>query len=122
MQLKIILHGRVPSKKNSRIMVCRGRYPISLPSESYKNWHDEQSFILSMFKIKTFDKAQLDVDFYFPDNRVSDLSNKFESLADLLVDNKILKNDDWRCVGDIGLHFKGVDKKDPRVEITIIPV
>jgi hypothetical protein len=38
---------------------------------------------------------------------------------DLLVDNGILKDDSWFIVPKLTLIFGGVDKNNPRAEITI---
>ena len=58
--------------------------------------------------------------FFAPDRRASDLSNKWESIADLLVDNMIIMDDNWYEVPRVVLMFGGVDKDNPRVEIEII--
>ena len=115
----IKITGRIPSKKNSKIMVCRGRFPMLLPSKTYSIWHKDASSQLSNIKeIKTFNKIILKI--FAPDNRKSDLSNKSESLMDLLVDNKIIKDDNWFVCPDIQLLFGGVDKENPRCEISIL--
>lgn len=115
--MRLILKGRIPSKKNSRIIVCRGRFPMSLPSKSYTEWHKEQSQTLP--KINTIDNCKMVITFYAPDKRPTDLSNKAESIMDLLVDNKILKDDNWFVVSSLSLILGGIDKDNPRAEIDI---
>jgi len=56
--------------------------------------------------------------FYMPDNRRTDLTNKAESVMDLLVDNGILKDDSWQVVNPLQLVTKYC-KDNPRVEIFI---
>ena len=122
--MKIIFLGRIPSKKNSRTIVCRGKYPISLPSQKYKDWHEEQSWALKSqmkgfgvnFPIK---KCSVSITIYAPDKRRADLSNKCESLMDLLVDNEILEDDNWFVCNRLTLIFGGVDKENPRAEVLI---
>lgn len=117
--MKIILKGRVPSKKNSRQIVFGGNRPYSIPSKEYRFWHEEQSYLLP--KVKKPLKLQcIELFFYAPDKRKADLSNKTESVMDLLVDNKIIEDDNWFEVASLNLRFKGVDKDNPRVEINIL--
>lgn len=118
---KITIFGRIPSKKNSKIMVCRGKFPILLPSKAHSDWHKEQSLLLKKHIPKeTIKECSIIAHFYAPDNRATDLSNKWESVGDLLVDNNILEDDNWKVIKDLHLIYKGLDKKNPRCEITII--
>ncbi len=113
---KITILGRIPSKKNSRTIVCFGKTPRSLPSSKYNSWHKEASAQLcDVNKIKS--GSDLKLVFYFPDNRRADLTNKAESVMDLLVDNKIIEDDSWQVIKSVTLESAGVDKENPRVEI-----
>ena len=70
----ITIYGRIPSKKNSKVMVCRGKIPILLSSQKYQDWHkDAEKQLLFKEKIKT---DYLELNFYLPDNRKCDLTNK----------------------------------------------
>ena len=40
---------------------------------------------------------------WYPDNRKADNSNKFESIADMLVEAKKLPDDNWKIMPDIRL-------------------
>lgn len=59
-------------------------------------------------------------EFWMPDNRKTDLSNKWESVGDLLVDNEIIEDDSWQFVGPLELIPMGIDKQDPRVVVTFL--
>jgi hypothetical protein len=121
--LSIKLIGRIPSKKNSKIIVCKGSYPILLPSKNYSLWHEEQSWELKKYKIlikKPIAKCELvEIKFYAPDKRSTDLSNKTESIMDLLVDNEIIKDDNWFVCKSLFVSLVGIDKNNPRAEIKI---
>ena len=54
-------------------------------------------------------------EFWLPDKRKTDLSNKWESLADCLVKAEILPDDNCEILPDIRLIYRGVDRKDPKV-------
>lgn len=117
--LKFKLHGRVPSKKNSRISTRSGR---SFPSKKYMEWHKDASAQLQGLKPKKpLEHVVVQLEFAFPDNRRADLTNKAESIMDLLVDNGFLVDDKWQCVEDIRLRSAGVDRDNPLVRIQIHP-
>jgi crossover junction endodeoxyribonuclease RusA len=59
------------------------------------------------------------MDWYMPDNRKTDLTNKAESIMDLLVDCKIIDDDCWQVIPRIMLDARGVDKENPRVTVWI---
>jgi len=112
----LIIKGRCPSKKNSRINTKSGR---SFPSKAYKEWHEDASWQLyTQKKPMGITKAQIELDFYLPDNHKADLTNKAESVMDLLVDLGIIKDDSWQVVSHLILTGE-YDKENPRVEIFI---
>ena len=115
----IILVGRIPSKKNSRQQVrLRNGRRINVPSKAYKAWHRDASSQLKGEKFSP-NAYGVEITFYMPDNRRADLTNKAESIMDLLVDNGILKDDSWQHIRWILLTCEGVDKENPRAEICI---
>ncbi len=109
----ILIQGRIPSKKNSRITTRTGR---SFPSKEYTAWHKNASIqLIGQEKIPT--GSYLVLKFYMPDNRKCDLTNKAESIMDCLVDNHLLEDDSWQIIPNLTLSFQGVDKNNPRCEI-----
>jgi Holliday junction resolvase RusA-like endonuclease len=117
--MEITILGRIPSKKNSKIMVCRGRYPILLPSAKYQEWHKDASKQLTGAHRGKICPTMIEIKVFSPDSRKSDLTNKAESIMDLLVDNGVLEDDNWFCCPNISLKFGGTDKDNPRAEIKI---
>ena len=115
MKLIITLLGRVPSKKNSRISTRSGR---TFPSKKYTEWHKDASMQL-LGKKPILSNTPITFIIYPPDSRNADLSNKWESVADLFVDNGIFEDDNWFVLDDVHMLFGGVDKKNPRAEIFI---
>lgn len=99
---------------------------MNIPSKEYAAWHKQASEQIDMSAIcagiHTLGKDKIksiDLYFYAPDKRATDLTNKAESIMDLLVDNKIIEDDNWWIVTDLGLHFRGLDKENPRCEVEI---
>lgn len=111
----ITIKGRTPSKKNSRNIVCRGRFPMNLPSDRYVAWHKEA--LAQLVGIEPIKSEHLRITIYPPDARKADLTNKAESVMDTLVDAGILEDDNWFVVNEITLKFGGIDKENPRAEI-----
>jgi len=68
---------------------------------------------------KPIDKCKIEMIFYAPDKRKSDLDNKATTILDLFVDNGFIKDDSWFVVEHESLHFGGIDKLNPRAEIII---
>ncbi len=98
------------------MIVCRGKFPMNLPSEKYMEWHKDASKQLScQVPILT---DSLTLTFFVPDKRAGDLTNKAESVMDLLVDMNIIEDDNWYVISNINLRFGGVDKENPRCEIS----
>ncbi len=116
--MKIVLTGRVPSKKNSKRVFCRGKYPTVIPSEKHQEWHKVASVELLQFSNNALKRSKtLRMTFYPPDARKADLTNKAESVMDLLVDNGYLEDDNWFEVSGLLLMMGGIDNLNPRVEI-----
>lgn len=122
MSLQIIIKGRVPSKKNSRNLFVRGGKLFNIPSKRYKEWHNEASKqIENYIPTEPIQKVKhISIHFWAPDKRKTDLTNKAESILDLLVDSKVIADDNWFIVNSIALFFAEVDREDPRCEIAII--
>lgn len=106
---KITIYGSTPSKKNSKIISCRGNRPCLFPSAKYSTWHkDALKQVAGKEKISS---QELTLTFYASDNRKFDLTNKAESIMDTLVDAGLLEDDNYSIVSILHLKFGGVDKE-----------
>jgi len=124
-ELNIKLSGSVPSKKNSRQCFVRNGRMLNIPSKAYTEWHNYANIqLIGQLKeiAKPIEKVEeMIVEFWSKDKRKWDLSNKFESIADLLVDNGILLDDNYTVISDIHIKFMGQDeKKVGKTQIKII--
>jgi Holliday junction resolvase RusA-like endonuclease len=113
--MKIAIYGSTPSKKNSKIMVCRGKFPMLLPSKNYTEWHKDA--LLQLKDKKPITSKDITLTFFAGDNRKFDLTNKSESIMDTLVDAGLLADDNYTEVSKLTLVFGGVDKGKARCEI-----
>jgi len=118
---KIIIKGRIPSKKNSRNIFVRGGRPINVPSKQYVIWHKDAMLQMSNYRgvgvVENIERVELF--FYAPDKRKYDLTNKAESIMDLLVDFGTIEDDNCEVIKDIRIFSRGVEKENPRCEIDI---
>ena len=119
--LVVRINGRIPSKKNSRCLFVRGGRLVNIPSAKYAEWHKSAMSQVADVRKDNFllDQVTVEIDFYAPDKRASDLSNKAESIMDLLVDAGILSDDNWWVVNKLVLNFRGVDKLEPGATVFI---
>jgi len=116
-----MIAGRIPSKKNSRNIFVRGGRILNIPSAKYAAWHKDALTQVADIRKNYFllENVEVTIDFFAPDKRASDLSNKAESIMDLLVDAGILADDNWWVVDKLILNFRGVDKKNPGATVYI---
>jgi Holliday junction resolvase RusA-like endonuclease len=117
--MKVILYWRIPSKKNSKQIVMRGKYPKLLSSKAYLEWEKWQIPNVEWLRLKTEAPYCMTCDFYLPDLRKADLSNKFESIADMLVKAWVLQDDNYTILSEVHLAYRWLDRENPRVEIEI---
>lgn len=119
-KIQIQLKGRIPSKKNSKQFFIAGGRPILAPSKNYKLWHEEQMWVLSKNKPKKpIENFTVQIVFRAPDKRKTDLSNKAESIMDLLVDAGYITDDNWFCCPKLNLSLEGINKENPGADVII---
>jgi len=124
--IEVIEKSVVPSKKNQqRIAVNRQTLkPILLPSAQHEKWHADQYKVFTKAAAGMADqgyslpiaRAKIKVLFYFPDSKNRDLSNKFETIADIMVDAGIILDDRFKVLKPIYLDG-WVNRSRPRTEI-----
>ena len=121
-KLHFTILGACPSKKNSKqAMVVRGRMLI-LTSKRYKEWHKtaSQELVLACRGIEKLQALKhVTMEFYWNDKRLFDLSNKVESICDLMVDVGLIADDNYMVIPELTARFGGVDKLNPRCEVTL---
>jgi len=119
-RMTIELPGDVPSKKNSRRHVIAGGRVLNIPSKAYAAWHEEMSWRLAAGKpAAPIERARIALTFYPRTRRLFDISNKVESVLDLLVDCGYLVDDNYRAVPELRAAFGEVDRERPRAVVDI---
>ena len=123
MKTEITLTGRPITKKNSSRIVTNRRTgrPMVIPSPQYKIYEEACLWELSAYRGPKFgDKpVNLKAVYYMPNRRSwPDLAGLLQATCDILEESKIINNDKFIVSFD-GSHIAGVDKENPRVEVTI---
>lgn len=118
--MRLVIEGRVPSKKNARNLFVRNGRIVNVPSVRYKEWRDSAIVQLKQqfggYKVSGY-PIDLNVVVYYGDMRCHDLDNSLGSVMDVLTDAQIIEDDDTEHVSQITVQHGGVDKEHPRVEI-----
>lgn len=119
-EITLHLTGRIPSKKNSKQLIrTKAGRPFVVSSKEHKEWHHEALWIIhSQKKNLGIEQCEVSIFFRFPDKRKTDLSNKAESVMDLLVDAGVLTDDSWHVVNPLRLYGE-YDKENPGAKIVI---
>lgn len=93
-----------------------------MASAEYQAWHEDRMFDIKRLTIPAklpISACVVVINITFPDHRRSDLSNKTESVMDLLVDAGVLEDDSHDKCRAVLIFSGGVDKERPMAEITI---
>lgn len=111
--MKFILPGIPPSKKNSRLIIHnkQGR-AFSIPSNEYQNWEKEMSKCLAIAKVPRESNRgpfRLFVKFMVSGKRSWDLSNKLESIQDLLKRCRVIYDDNRFVLWEVGMAWADSD-------------
>lgn len=93
-----------------------------MPSNEHRDWHKQASLQLKNQEMPNepilyCPEAVMTI--YSKDRRRFDLSNRWESIADLFVDLGILADDSFDVLPKIVLIYGGLDKENQRAEIEI---
>jgi hypothetical protein len=126
-KMRFTIIGETPSKKNQRLTFYNPRAKrkdggrgkvINIPSKRYTDWHKQAEKYIPKKQIPDIEGITLE--FWFKTNRVTDLTNKAESIMDLMVDCGLILDDTWQITGIVTLIPKGIDKTNPRCRVTIV--
>lgn len=116
---QFIVHGSVPSKKNSKQISVRYGKPFVRCSDKYTQWHAKACEELLMQKKGfTTDRCKMILSFYYGDKRKRDADNATSSIFDTLKDVGIITDDNYNIIYKYIVEAD-YDKENPRCEIKI---
>ena len=117
--ITFLIDGETPAKKNSRINLKNGR---SFPSKRYQQWHDVARLQVQS-QMRQLDKpidypCKVSITFVHGDLVRRDSDNATSSILDLLMDCKVILDDNWKIVRE--LHIRnGFVKGKSRCKVEI---
>lgn len=116
--VKITITGDTPSKKNNRQAIYVKGRTIFIANKLHQAWHKQA--LPQLLGTKPVDNVKsVSLKFFPSTKRLWDLSNKAESIMDLLVDASIIEDDNYSVIPKLILEIGGKDKENPRCEIII---
>lgn len=121
-KLHLVIKGIIPSKKNSKKVIpdWKHRRVRLITAPEVQNWEKVvQSGVMGMGKIDG--PVKMEIVIYNPDLRKRDLDNQLCSINDA-IKGVLFEEDDGKVLQDIHIRWGGVDKNNPRAEITISPL
>lgn len=119
-KLHLVIKGIIPSKKNSKKIVGWGRSPRLITDPKIQQWiENTQRGFTGLPKIKG--PVKMEVIIYNPDLRKRDLDNQLCTINDTIKDI-LIEEDDGKILQDIHIKWGGIDKENPRAEISISPI
>jgi len=105
LKFKLIIHGLIPSKKNSKEIRKNRKTQKSYitSSDAFQQWHLQHMALLGpkCAGIHISPVSRIELKFSFDSRRKADLTNKAEGVMDLLVALKVIKDDDWITVPEV---------------------
>jgi len=122
----IRLTAPIPSKKNSRLVVGRGRgRALNIPSAQYREWHKAnlgsvRAQVAGLPPLAA--PLELRLRIFLADRHRRDLDNALSSVLDLLVDAGVLPDDSWAVVPRMSVEAELVSGEPSAVaELAEIP-
>lgn len=85
------------------------------PSKRYKEWIAKCPELHE----RIYGIVHIEYKFFWPDKRRRDGQNYMKATTDYLVNNGVIEDDNWEIVTSENWTHGGVDKENPRVEITL---
>lgn len=116
MKYEYFIEGVPPSKKNSKQIFKSRRTgkPFIKSSESHTSWSKTHVWStrsgLGALGLK---RCSIELVFWSADKHKFDLTNKAESIMDLLVDAGVIEDDNYSVVPEVTLRYAGVNKDRP---------
>ena len=118
-EIHLTILGPPATKKNSMQAMCIGGKPRLLQSKKYRDYEKDALQQLWVWGNQTVPgEVEVVCRYFVPDLRKRDLTNLLAASHVVLTKAGLIE-DDSRIVSVDGSRIQGVDRENPRVEITI---
>lgn len=121
--------GQVTSKKNNKVIAINRRTgrPFVRMNDLAKAQEREMiavfkdDFLMQQMKREWFEGRRIEVvvEVWNKDARKHDLDNQLSTILDALTKAQVIPDDSQLTVTKVTAEYKGIDKEDPRAEITV---
>jgi Holliday junction resolvase RusA-like endonuclease len=117
--MRLTIYGQPITKKNSQQIIMAGKRPCIIQSKAFRTYSKEwASQIKGMLYKMVLGPVHVKCTYYMATARLPDLTNLLAATHDLLEAFGFIEND--RLVKSVdGSRIAGMDKINPRVEISI---
>lgn len=121
MMFQVTIKGKPITKKNSMRMVVNKRTgkPFPIPSKAYETYKKLFMSQINYLGDSIDQPCNVKAVYYMPTRHRVDLTNLMNATHDLLVDCKVLADDNSKIVVSVDGSTVLYDKENPRVEIEI---
>ena len=119
---RFIIPFETPSKKNNRITLKNGK---TIPNLDFLAWHKDASTIITLQnktqKEELKPPLKIRLTFTHGDLKRRDSDNQASSILDLLQDNHIIEDDNWKIIRNIEIINEYTkDKPNCLIELTTL--
>jgi Holliday junction resolvase RusA-like endonuclease len=114
----IVINGQPITKKNSQQIIIAGKRPCVIPSKAFKAYEKLARAQLYLYPVRYQGPVEVTCLYWLKDARVPDLCNLLAATHDILEHCGIIDNDK-NIISVDGSRIAGIDRENPRVEITI---
>lgn len=116
--MKFTIRVEPRTKKNSqKIIYCKGR-PLIVPSTQFMQYEKDCAYFVPRNKNIDY-PVNIRCHFYMKTRRKCDLTNLLEAIDDVLVNYKVIADDNYSIVAGHDGSRVFVDKDNPRTEVWI---
>ena len=120
--LRIIIPGEPRTKKNSQRIIQSGGRRIPIPSAAFMDYQTVCGYYLRPLDLGIDAPVNIACRFYMTTRRRVDLVNLLEAVDDILAHYGVIADDHCGIVAAHDGSAVHLDKRSPRVEITITPI
>lgn len=117
--MRITIRGVPRTKKNHQKIVMRGKRPVIIQGEAYRQYEELALWQLPHPKEPIKGPVNVCCVYYMPTRQRVDLLNLLAATCDILVKGRVLEDDNCAVVASHDGSRVRVDRKAPRVEIEI---
>lgn len=116
MQITIPIDPRT-KKNHSQIIYSKGR-PMLIPSKQYQEYTKQAKEYINAGECIDY-PINLECHFYMKTRRKVDLTNLLQAVCDILVESKVISDDNYNIIRSVDGSRVYYDKENPRTEIRI---